>query len=70
MFTFLENGLNLLMPMFPNKNSKQNFLKICFPEQQKGVQKTIICFIKIQLENMKIFCIICNFSKCDGFTVL
>ena len=48
MFTFLENGLNLLMPMFPTKNSKQNFLKTCFPEQQKGVEKTIICFIKIQ----------------------
>ena len=25
-------------------------LKICFPQQQKGVEENIICFIKIQLE--------------------
>ena len=38
----------------------------------------MIFFIKIQSENMKmtwnislfIFCMICNFSECDGFTVL
>ena len=38
----------------------------------------MICFIKIQSENLKttwnislfIFCMICNISKCDGFTVL
>ena len=29
-------------------NSRQNFLKICFPQQQKGVEKTMICFIRIQ----------------------
>ena len=27
--------------------------KICFPQQQKGVEETMICFIKIQSENMK-----------------
>ena len=27
--------------------------KICFPKQQKGVEGTIICFIKIQSESMK-----------------
>ena len=50
----------------------------CFPQQQKGVEETMICFIKIQSENMKmtwnitlfIFCMICNFFKCDGFPVL
>ena len=45
----------------------------------KVVQETMICFIRIKSENMKmtwnvslfIFCImICNFSKCDGFTIL
>ena len=44
----------------------------------KGVEETIICFIKIQSENMKItwnisliiFCMIFNFSKRDGFTVM
>ena len=45
--------------------------------KEKWVEKTMTCFIKIQSENMKItwnirlfvFYIICNFSKCDGFTV-
>ena len=54
------------------------FSKICFPHQQKEVEETIISFIKIQSENMKmtwdirlfIFCMVCNFFKCDGFTVL
>ena len=44
----------------------------------KGVEKTITSFIKMQLENMKltwdiiliIFRMIFNFSKCEGFTVL
>ena len=62
----------------PSSPLRQKFLKFCFPQQPKGVEKTMICFIKIQSENIKItwnirlfiFCIICNFSKCDGFTVL
>ena len=45
------------------------FLKICFSQQQKGVEETMICFTKIQSENMKvtwnirlfIFCTLCNF---------
>ena len=32
---------------------RQCFFKNLFPKQQKGVQETIICFIKIQSENMK-----------------
>ena len=52
--------------------------KICLPQQQKGVEETIICFINIQSENMKmtwnirffIFCMTCIFFKCDSFTVL
>ena len=52
--------------------------KICFPQQQKEGEETMICFIKIQLENMKrtwnirffIFCMTCNFFKRDGFIVL
>ena len=44
----------------------------------KKMEETMIFFIKIQSENMKItwkislfiFCMIRNFSKCDGFTVL
>ena len=30
------------------------FAKICFPQQQKVVEETMICFIKIQSENTKI----------------
>ena len=45
------------------------FLKICFSQQRKGVEETMICFTKIQSENMKVtwsirlfmFCTICNF---------
>ena len=29
------------------------FSNICFPQHQKGVEKTITCFIKIQSENVK-----------------
>ena len=45
----------------------------------KWVDQTMIFFIKFESENMMIlgwnislfiFCISCNFSKCDGFTVL
>ena len=46
-------------------------------QKKQGVEKTTICFIRIQSENIKmtwniglfIFCIICNFSKCGDFKV-
>ena len=68
----------LLMPSISTQNSRQNFLKIFFPQQQKRMDWTMISFIKIQSENMKmtwnirlfISYMICNFSKCDDFTVL
>ena len=52
--------------------------KICLPQQQKWLEKTMICFIKIQSDNMKmtwnirlfILYMICNFFKRDGFIVL
>ena len=57
---------------------RQHFFKNLFPQQQKQMEETMICFIKIQSENMKmtsdirlfIFCIMCYFFKCDSFTVL
>ena len=47
------------------------FLKIRSPQQQRGVEETMIGFIKIRSENMKmtwnislfIFCMICNFFQ-------
>ena len=70
----------LLIPQFPTQNSRYNFLKICFPQgpRTKGVKETMICFIKIQSQNMKmtwnISLFICfmiyDLSKCDDFTVL
>ena len=75
-FIFLENALNL--DIFTHALVPHSKLQAeCFPKQQKGVEKTTICFIKIQSENMEltwnirlfIFCT-CNFSKCDDFTVL
>ena len=81
--TFPENALNLCIfthfyRHFPTQYSRQKFLKICFPQNTPLVKKTMICFIKIQSENMKItwntrlfiFCMIYNFSKCDGCTIL
>ena len=57
---------------------RRHFLENCFPQQQKEVEETTICFIKIQSENTEktwnirlfLFCTICNFFDCDGFTVL
>ena len=74
-----------LAPKFLPSHPRQNeithspdsiFSEICYP-QQKGVKETKIYFIKVQSEKMKmtwnirlfIFCMICNFFKCDGFTV-
>ena len=56
-FAFLENALDLGIfthAHIPTQNSRQIFLKICFPQQQKRVDKTMSCFIKIQSEIMKV----------------
>ena len=45
--------------------------RICFPPQQRRIEETMICFIQIKSENMKmtwnisffIFCMACNFSN-------
>ena len=81
MFTFLENALNLYIfthaPIPHSKLQVECFRKSIFPKI-KGVEETMICFIKIQSGNMKmtwnirlfIICMICNFLECDSFTVL
>ena len=54
------------------------FSKIYFPQQLKGVEESMICFINIHSENMEmtwnirllVFCIIYNFFKCNGVRVL
>ena len=79
----LENAFNLCIftqaPILHSKLQAQFFENLFFPNtKNKGVEETMICFIKIQSENMKmtwnislfICCMIYNFSKCDGFTVL
>ena len=61
----------------PRPPLKRIFWKSLSPNT-KAVEKTMISFIKIQSENMKmtwnislfVFCIIWNFSECDGFTVM
>ena len=79
-FTLLENALNLSIfahaPSPQLKTPGRIFWKSVSPKM-KWVEETMICFIKIQSKNMKmtcnitlfIFCMICIFSKCDGFTV-
>ena len=77
-FTILENALNIDISThapIPHSKLQAEYFENLFPSQQKRVDKTMICFIKIQSENMKmtwniIFCMIYNFSKCVGFTVL
>ena len=79
----LENEFNLCIfthaPVLHSKLQVQFFENLFPPRaKNKGVEETMICFIKIQSENMKmtwnislfICCMIYNFSKCDGFTVL
>ena len=79
----LENEVNLWSfthaPVLHSK-LKVQFFENLFPPRakNKGLKETMICFIKIQSENMKmiwnislfICCMIYSFSKCDGFIVL
>ena len=80
-FTFLENALNICIfthAPVPHSKLQAGFFENLFYPKTKGVEKTMICCIKIQSENMKmtwnirlfIFCMIYNFSKYDGFTGL
>ena len=80
-FTILENALNIDISThapIPHSKLQAEYFENLFPSQQKRVDKTMICFIRIQSENMKmtwkirlfIFGMVCNFSKCDGFIVM
>ena len=76
-FTLLKDTLNLCIfihALVPHSKLQAGFF--VFPKIE-GVEKTMISSIKIQSENMKmtwnrlfIFCMIYNFSKCDGFTIM
>ena len=81
LFTLLKNASNLCIfthASVIHSKLQAEFFENLFPRKTKGVEKTIICFIKIQSKNVKmtwnnssfIFCMVCNFCKCDGFTVL
>ena len=67
-------------PSSPIKTPGRIFWKSVSPKT-KTVEETMICFIKIQLESIKMtwninllklfgFCMVCNSFKCDGFSVL
>ena len=79
----LENESNLCIfthALVLHAKLQVQFFESLFPQRakNKGVEETMICSFKIQSENMKmtwnirsfICCMIYNFSKCDGFTVL
>ena len=83
MVFILENKLNLCIfthAPVPHLKLQVQFFENLLPPRatKKGMEGTMICFIKIQSENLKmtwnislfIFYMIYNFSKCDGFTVL
>ena len=82
MFTS-ENALNLLIfshASVPQSTPQVQYFENLFSPRAKNqlIEENMIFFIKFQSENMKmtwnnslfIFCMICNFSKCDGSTVL
>ena len=83
MVSTLENELNLCIfthaPVPHSKLQVQFFENLFLPRaKDKEVEETMICFIKIQSENMNmtwsISLFICfmiyKFPKCDGFMVL
>ena len=81
MFTFLENALSLGIfthAPVPHSKLQAEFFKNLFPPTAETGGENSDLPIKIQSENMKmtwsirlfIVCMICNFSNCDGFTVL
>ena len=55
-FTFLENTLNLCIfthALVSHAKLQADFFENLFPTKQKGVEKTMICFAKVQSDNMK-----------------
>ena len=55
-FTLVKSALNLSIfthGAFPHSNLQVEFFENLFLPTQKGVEKTMICFTKIQWENMK-----------------
>ena len=80
-FTFPKNALNLCFfnhAPVPHSKLQVEFFENLFSPKTEGVDEALVCSIKIQLEDMKMtwnislftFCMVFNFSKCDGFTVL
>ena len=73
----LENALNLAI--FTHAPVTYSKLQVQFFDNMfKGLEETMICFIKIKSDDVKMtwnfilftFFMIYNFSKCDGLTVL
>ena len=57
------------MPEFLNQNSRQEFWKISFPQDERGGENHDLLHENSirKYEDDSIFCMIYNFSKCDGF---
>ena len=58
------------MPEFPTQNSRQDFWKVSFPQDEMGGENRDLLHENSirKYEDDFIFCMICNFSKCDGFS--
>ena len=81
-FTFPENALNLCIFIYtqiPHSKLQVEFFENLFPPRRKGWRKLWFTLLKLNqkiwrwpgtLASLFIFCMICNISKCDGFTVL
>ena len=81
MFTFLENALSLGIfthAAVIQSKRRAEFFENLFPLTAESGGEIFDLLYQIQSQNMKmnsdirlfIFCMICNFSKCDSFTVL
>ena len=71
--TFLQHALKLCIfthAPVPHSNSRYNFLKICTPQEVKGGENYDLLYQNLIRKYEFIFCMICNFFKCDAFTVL
>ena len=82
-FIFQENALNLCIftniPV-PHSKLQVEFFENLFPQDETGGEQAMIWFALSNFNQKKwrwletlslfTFCMICNFSKCDGFTVL
>ena len=80
-FTVLENALNLgifIYALLPRSKLQAEFFEYLFPPTAERDGENYDLLYQNSIKNMKmtwntrflIFCMTCNFSKCNDFTIL